>query len=184
MTSAKLSVGKAFLLQAKEDLIATKKLIREDSAEGTAPITKNNIKKHSPSTFFMLLQMVFEKLMKAHKYRNDYQINSARHEGASEHFSKYFNTLYRVDPKHRSKNSYHIIKVIQDLENAQPSIAKKKSSYEPQLEYPWENARGEICYPARDLPLVQKLNDNNFRIQVLACLKFAEAYANKLMTAL
>ena len=183
MTSAKLSVGKAFLMQAKEDLNATKKLIRKNKEEINKSITKNDIKNNSPSTFYMLLQMVFEKLMKAHKHRNDYQINNDKHEGATEHFSKYFNSLCRVDPKQRTY-CYHILKVIQDLENAQPSIAKKKFPHEPQLEYPWENERGEICYPAKDLPLVLKLNDNNFRFQVLASLKFAEAYANKLTTIL
>ncbi len=183
MISAKFSVGKAFLLQAKADLDATKKLICEDKGKGNQSFTKNDIKNNSPSTFYMLLQMVFEKLMKAHKHRNDYQINSDKHEGVSEHFSKYFNSLCRVDPKQRPY-CYPILKVIQDLENTQPSIAKKSSPHEPQLEYPWQNERGEICYPARDLPLVQKLNDNNYRFQVLASLKFAEAYANKLMTVL
>lgn len=181
MTSAKLSVGKAFLLQAKEDLDATKKLILDGKDERNNP--KYNIKKNSPSTFYMLLQMVFEKLMKAHKHKNDYQINSAKHEGAAEHFSKYFNTLCRVDPS-QSKYCYPILKVIQELESAQPSIAKKKSPHEPLLEYPWENEREEICYPAKDLPLVQKLNNFNFYRQVMKSLSFAESFADNLMTKL
>lgn len=183
MTSTKLSVGKAFLLQAKEDLNAAKKLIRKVKVEGNNSVVQNDIQNNSPSTFYMLLQMVFEKLMKAYKHRNDYQINHDQHEGSTEHFSKYFNSLCRIDPK-QGLYCYPILKVIQNLENAQPSIAKKKSHHEPLLEYPWENPRGEICYPARDLPMVQKLNDNNYRFQVLASLKFAEEYTTKLMKIL
>ena len=65
MTSTKLSVGKAFLLQAKEDLNAAKKLIRKVKVEGNNSVVQNDIQNNSPSTFYMLLQMVFEKLMKA-----------------------------------------------------------------------------------------------------------------------
>lgn len=60
MTPEKLSVGKAFLLQAKENLRATETLGHDISA--------------SPSTFCMLLQMVFEKLAKAYRHRQKFSI--------------------------------------------------------------------------------------------------------------
>ena len=164
MKTTKLSVGKAYLLQAKEDLSATQ------------AVGKNI--KQSPSTLFMLLQMVFEKLMKADNHRGDYTINNFNHKGAGSYFRKYFDAYIRT---HQNKGRYNrIVVLIQDLENAQPSIAKKISPNAPQLEYPWADKNGEICYPAKDLPLVQKLNNLNYAILVWETLKFAMEFANEL----
>ena len=71
--------------------------------------------------------------------------------------------------------------LIKTLENAQPAIAKRKSPHEPQLEYPWENSKHEICYPAKDFPLVQRLLAHTDDIRTAwEALKFTKAYINEL----
>ena len=72
--SNRLSVGQAYLFQAKEDLCAVRSLGRDIRL--------------APSSFFMMLQMVFEKLAKAAKYWKENHIPaSLRHEVADAHFS-------------------------------------------------------------------------------------------------
>lgn len=167
MSEGKLSVGKAFLLQAKEDLHATETLGHDISL--------------SPSTFCMLLQMVFEKLAKAYRHRHTYSIPSQlRHEIAGAHFNKTIDEIIRKNPQ---KHKYYkrIMGLIRTLEDAQPAIAKRKSVHEPQLEYPWENEKHEICYPAKDFPFVQRLLAHTDDIRTAwEALKFAKAYINEL----
>ena len=64
MMKSKLRAGQAYLFQAKEDLCAAR-ILGHDIAS-------------FPSTFFMLLQMVFEKLAKADKYWNDEHLPKKR----------------------------------------------------------------------------------------------------------
>ena len=171
MTAERLSVGKAFLLQAKEDLQATETLGHDISA--------------SPSTFCMLLQMVFEKLAKAYRHRQLYHIPAQmRHEITGAHFDKTIDEIIRKNPQ---KHKYYkrIMGLIKSLENAQPAIAKRKSPHEPQLEYPWENPKHEICYPAKDFPLVQRLLAHTDDIRTAwEALKFAKAYINELESSI
>ena len=166
----KLSAGQAFLLQAAEDLRASQ-IVGYDIVS-------------APSTFYMLLQMVFEKLAKAHKYWSHRQLpQRPGHEIADRYFSKVFDVLIRMKP---TKRKYYgsLLQLIKELEAAQPSVAQKCLPSMPMLEYPWENKQGEICYPARDLPLVQKLrsNGNNARSAWIA-LKFASEDIHELMRA-
>ncbi len=163
----RLSVGQAYLFQAKEDLCAVRYLGR-------------NIQL-APSSFFMLLQMVFEKLAKAAKYWKEKRLPaSLRHEAADAHFSKRIDAIIRMNPT-KQKYYNHLIALIKALEAAQPSVAKKVSPYTPMLEYPWENRSHSICYPARDLPLVQKLKgEQNYIISIWHALKFAQEYAKEL----
>ena len=165
--TGKLTVGQAYLLQAKEDLSAARILGKEiDSA---------------PSSFFMLLQMVFEKLSKADKYWNNKHLPAIlTHEGADVCFSKFIDVKTRMYPEKR-KYFNHLSGLIKTLEAAQPSIAKKISSNSPILEYPWEDKNSIIRYPARDFPLVQQIKSSQMnRIKSWAALKFAQEYVNEL----
>ena len=171
MTADKLSVGKAFLLQAKEDLSATQTLGHDISA--------------APSTFCMLLQMVFEKLAKAYRLRKMYSIPAhMRHEIAEEHFDKTIDEIIRKNPR---KHKYYkrIMGLVKTLEKAQPAVVKKKSPHEPQLEYPWENENHEICYPAKDFPFVQRLLAHTDDVRTAwEALKFAQEYVKELESSI
>lgn len=164
----KLTAGQAFLLQAKEDLHATR-MVGYDIIS-------------APSTFYMLLQMVFEKLAKAHRYWNYGQLPAkVGHEIADQYFSKVFEVLIRMKPSKRKY--YRLLRdLIKELEAAQPSVAKKSAPATPILEYPWEDRQKNICFPARDLPLVQKIKSNgNHALTAWAALKFATEDIGELM---
>lgn len=159
------TLGRAFLLQAFEDLRAAKML--------------GENMRIAPSTFCMLLQMVFEKLAKASFFKMVACVPPhPNHRGATEYFAKYFDAYLRF---HKNRGKYYLLmEMIRKLENYQPSIAKNKL-YSPQLEYPWVNAAGNICTPAEDLPLVQLiLNNNLFVIKMRPLLKLAEEHAREL----
>ena len=153
--------GQAFLEQAREDLKAAHAL----------PIQT------APSTFCMLLQMVFEKLGKA-----AYLLNGQHVAESHVAISKLFVVLKRAP-----KSMYiptvtpDVEQFIRDLENAQPSNAKARTleyhgnNVFQQLEYPWKDElNNQACYPARDLTLAQEIVRPRNTI-ASQCLKFASA---------
>ncbi len=162
-----ISVGQAYLFQAQEDLRAAKMVGSEIAS--------------APSSFYMLLQMVFEKLAKAYMYRNTNQLPKRfGNETADKHFSKIIDAMIRSNPSKRKYYKY-LIGLIKELEVAQPSIAKTISENTPRLEYPWEDKKHSLCYPARDLPLVKRFYaDENQARTAWAALKFAQEYIREL----
>jgi len=115
----------------------------------------------APSVLCMLLQMVFEKAAKAALLRSgQITVNKANssHKAAS--------TLIQILKRHRSYleaigsgNAFEwkdILPLVQELERANPQLSQQG----PHLEYPWEDPQdGSIRWPARDLPVVQRLSD-------------------------
>lgn len=145
----------AFLAQAKEDL-------RAAWAVQSA---------NCPSTFAMLLQMVFEKLAKA-AFAQSGGVPPRSHQVASRFF-----LLLRRHPAGQKKLQAwsHVEQFVRELEVAHPQVAKDCL---PQLEYPWvDPATGQVRCPASDLPLVRRIVNPRDRI-ALDCLKFATALAN------
>jgi len=141
-----------FLDQAKEDLAAA------------YAVTSS-----SPSTFCMLLQMVFEKLAKSAFARSG--MPPPRNHAAAAHF---FGMLRRFPSGRQLLTSNGRAEAfIVQLELAQPSVAKQNNLLE-QLEYPWEDAAGIVRTPCRDLALARRIADPKDRIGV-DCLKFASA---------
>jgi hypothetical protein len=63
-----------------------------------------------------------------------------------------------------------VLWVIVALETAHPQLAPPEG---PQLEYPWENAHGDIQWPARDLQVARALGDSR-RGLAPRLLRFAE----------
>jgi len=63
-----------------------------------------------------------------------------------------------------------VLWVIVALETAHPQLAPPEG---PQLEYPWENAHGDIQWPARDLHVARALGDSR-RGLAPRLLRFAE----------
>lgn len=134
----------AYLAQAHQDLIAARRLTG-----------------HAPSVLCMLLQMVFEKAAKGALLRSgQISISKARssHKAAS--------TLIQILKRHRKYlttigpgGSYQwkdVLPLVQELERSNPQLAQDG----PQLEYPWEDSSdGSIRWPARDLPIVQRMDD-------------------------
>ncbi len=97
-----ISVGQAYLFQAQEDLRAAK-MVGSDIAS-------------APSSFYMLLQMVFEKLAKAYMYRNTNLLPKRfGHEAADKHFSKMIDAMIRSNPSKRKYYKY-LIGLIKELE--------------------------------------------------------------------
>lgn len=146
------------LEQAREDLKAVNALV------ATAP--------DCGSTVCMLLQMVYEKLAKATITRNG-MANPRNHQVAT----RLFLLLDRhpaLPPALQVPRS--VRQFVDELENATPQIANLSDRSGgppwPRLEYPWEDAAGNVLYPARDLPLARRVKDPKDRI-LLDCLKFA-----------
>jgi hypothetical protein len=153
-----------FLEQAREDLKAAWTLHQGSS----------------PSTFCMLLQMVFEKLAKAAYARGGCAVPHTHHIVAH---------LFAVLLRHPAgakilQAGPNVRAFILELESCQPSIAKSLPQPCPQLEYPWEDPiRGTVCYPARDLPLLKRVKNPRERV-AQECLKFASAVEKQLATIL
>lgn len=151
-----------FLEQAREDLRA-------------AWAVHNS---QAPSTLCMLIQMVFEKLAKA-AYARSGQPYPRVHQAAP--------YLFQMLRRHRLgkeliQASPQVESFVQQLENAQPSIAGRQSPAWEQLEYPWEDATGAtILYPARDLSLARRVSNPRDLI-ALECLLFASALEKQLTT--
>lgn len=133
--------AKAYLEQAKEDLIAAK-----------------TIQLDAPSAFCMLMQMTFEKAAKAALLlKGEIQLEKALKTHAAA--SKLINAIkaYReYFPLPNTGSPYlwkDILPLVTQLERAQPALAGKKPPIQHQLEYPWENSFGEICWPAKHFPM-------------------------------
>lgn len=147
-----------FLEQAREDLRAAWAL----RAAGC------------PSTLCMLLQMVYEKLAKA-AFARQGQVVPKSHQAATVLWqmlirSRQGRSLVRSAPQ--------VGQYVEELELAQPSIAKKQAQPFAQLEYPWEDPLGTtVRYPAAHLPLARRIANPRDRIG-LDCLKFAQALSN------
>lgn len=132
----------AYLAQAEQDLTAAKAL------QGQAP-----------STLAMLLQMVLEKAGKAALLRSgQMQVPDITHT------HKAASTLIALLRRNRrylaelgDGNAFawnDVLPLVRELERAHPQLADGR----PQLEYPWEDPEsGEIRWPARDLPIAQRL---------------------------
>jgi len=141
-----------FLEQAKEDLSAAYAL------QAT-----------SPSTFCVLLQMVFEKIGKA-AFAGSGQVVPHDHEVAT----RFFAMLLRFpNGKRLLTSNGNAEAFIRQLELAQPSVAKRNSLPE-QLEYPWEDAAGIIRTPCCDLGLARRISNPRDRIAA-DCLRFASS---------
>lgn len=112
-----------------------------------------------PSVLAMLLQMVLEKLGKAALLRGGFmRVGSAQRTHAAA--PRMVQTLAR-DPRAcgqvgwkgwaPNKLRFQVAPIVQELEAAQPALAKGR----PCLEYPWEDSTGTVCWPAKDLPVLR-----------------------------
>lgn len=147
----------AYLAQAREDLAAAKEL------EGK-----------TPSVLAMLLQMVFEKLAKAALLRSGQaSLEQAKRSHAAA------SRMVAVMKRNREQletigNGYRyawkdVLPLVVELERAHPQLAAGK----PQLEYPWADAEtGQVCWPARDLPVATRLGAPN-SLAGMRLLRFA-----------
>jgi hypothetical protein len=132
----------------------------------------------------MLLQMTFEKLGKAALLRSGAMaIDTARssHKGAVrmvQLVARDKHACRRLGWK--PENVKRLVPIVDELERAQPALAKNS----PCLEYPWEDPRGNVQWPARHLPLLHsfKAKRGNHGIQLLKfgkglCTKFDEVFS-------
>lgn len=150
-----------FLEQAREDLAAAW-LVPPDKC---------------PSTFCMLIQMVFEKLAKAAYARSGLYVPRT-HRVASHLFL----LLLRHPSSGILRAGANVKAFVMQLEAAHPAVAGKQTPPWPQLEYPWEDTQaGRVCCSARDLPLIHRVTDPHDRI-ALDCLRFASAIEKQLHT--
>ena len=103
-----------------------------------------------PSAFAMLLQMVFEKLAKAALLRKgsiDIAWARSNHRAAGKMVKVVRLERDRLAPLGGSKVWEDVLRVVEALEQAHPSIPKDG----PHLEYPWANVQGEVAWPAREI---------------------------------
>ena len=113
----------------------------------------------APSTLAMLVQMVFEKFAKAALLRQQAVTTdwARRSHGSA---SRLLLVLRRqrglFEPLGGPQVWGDVLSVVDALERAHPQLASPQG---PQLEYPWENVRGEIQWPARDLGIAVALGD-------------------------
>lgn len=132
----------AYLAQASADLAAAKRVGGQ-----------------VPSVLAMLLQMVFEKMAKAALLRSG-QMTVHQAHGSHRAASRMVAVLKRNRSMlltlgggyaHAWKD---VLPIVVELERAHPQLAAGG----PQLEYPWEDpVRGDVRWPARDLPIAQRL---------------------------
>ena len=154
-----------FLAQAQADLDAARVLP-----------TQTSITVASASVFSMLLQMAFEKFAKAALLRSGsiaYSDAKSSHKGASRMVA-----AMRVQKKLMAPfGGPHIwtavFEVIEELERAQPSLAKAHQG--PQLEYPWQSSAGTVQWPGQDLPIASRFANPSSKL-VLHVLDFAEKF--------
>ncbi len=146
----------AFLEQAHADLLGLK-------AMGSA----------SPSAAAMLWQMVFEKYAKAALLRQrsvPRATVTTSHKAASRMLQSLRRQKTMFAALGGAKVWEDVLWVIVALETAHPQLAPPEG---PQLEYPWENAHGDIQWPARDLQVARALGDSR-RGLAPRLLRFAE----------
>jgi hypothetical protein len=158
-----------FLEQARADLHAANALS-----------VGNGISQHG-STLCMMIQMVYEKLAKAAYHRGNNNV-CYRHDL----IWYLFHQLARHPQGKRLLSQHSRVQgfVIQ-LEMAHPQVAKRFVERGglpyPQLEYPWENSQGTICWPEQHLSLARRVTDPKDRIG-LDCLLLATALEKQLFT--
>lgn len=127
----------------------------------------------APSTFAMLLQMVFEKFAKAALIRQgavSVQWASTHHGAASRMVQLMRRQRGILDPLGGHLPWHDVLEVVVSLEFAHPQLAGEDG---PQLEYPWQDVHGAICWPARDLRIAAELGDPR-KGRGLRMLRFAE----------
>lgn len=135
--------------------------------------------KHRGSTFCMLLQMIFEKLAKA-AYARSGQVVPRTHKAASHLFAV---LLRHPTGANILRTSPNVRAFVEQLENAQPSIACLAAQPCEQLEYPWEDpTTGTVFHPEADLGLAKRTRNNPQDRIALDCLRFASAIAQALPT--
>lgn len=133
----------------------------------------------SPSTLAMLLQMVFEKYAKAALLRaGTLSLKEVRtsHKAASKLLRILRGNKAFARSLGGAKVWEDVLGLIGELEDAHPQLASKGA---PQLEYPWEDARGNIQWPARDLHIARMLvkQSSGLRGRVLRFVKtFGERF--------
>jgi hypothetical protein len=155
--------AEGFLAQARADLEAARVLI-----------TQNAITASGASVFSMLLQMAFEKFAKAALLRSGaiaYSGAKSSHKGASTMVAAMRLQKNLIAPIGGPHVWTAAFEVIEALERAQPSLAKAHGG--PQLEYPWASVAGLVLWPARDLPIANRLSNPSSRL-VFHVLDFAE----------
>jgi hypothetical protein len=154
----------AFLAQANEDLQAAKQL-----------------KTSTSSVIAMLLQMVFEKAIKAARLRQGTLDlgNLHTHKVAA----KFLDGIKRQDDVRKAfgveaqEAWSKVIPIVTELERAHPHLIKDTG---PQLEYPWEDPlTDKVGWPARDLTIAKRLADPKSR-ELADVLKFASSLVTNL----
>lgn len=156
-----------FLAQAREDLAAA-----QAAYEAGAP-----------STYCMLMQMVFEKLAKA---------AFARAGGPVPRQHQVATRLVQVLRRAPGGGAVAIggaraLQAVQELEAAHPAVVadairRGTSPQYPQLEYPWENpGSGAIEWPAQHLPIARRVADPEDRVGA-DLLKTARAFVKRFNT--
>ncbi len=133
--------ARAYVAQAQEDIAA---------AKAVATV--------APSTFLMLMQMVFEKTAKAVLLAGD-RVPPKHLETSHVAISKVLTIIRRY---HREEYAAFGLKrmnlTIREIEMLHPQVAKRRGG--PRLEYPWRDpATGEIRWPAGHLPLSAQVID-------------------------
>lgn len=128
----------------------------------------------SPSTFAMLLQMVFEKFAKAALLRQgavtlEWAFTS--HGSASRMLLvlRRQRALFAVIGG--DKMWEDVLWAISEIERSHPQLAQSRA---PRLEYPWEDAQGVVRWPSRDLSIAVALGDPR-RALGLRVVRFAQA---------
>ena len=135
----------AFLAQATEDLTAAQAAFDADV----------------PSTFCMLMQMVFEKLAKAAFARAGAPAPQ-RHQVAARLIAVLRRTPGSAAIMIGGPHSLH---AVEELENANPSVVADAvrrclATQYPQLEYPWLNAAtNQVEWPGKHLPIARRVAD-------------------------
>lgn len=143
--------GNGFLDCASQDLEATKRMIATSSTG--LPM----------GSLAMLVQMVFEKLGKAYLFKHSITTQSQilRHDAGSRaltHIRQNSNWLGVPAPS--SFPWKGVLRVIKDLESANPSVAKR-SGITGCLEFPWEDSSTRaIQVPHRNLLVIHQLSLN------------------------
>jgi len=146
----------AYLAQARADLAGAR-------AMGGA----------SPSTFAMVIQMVFEKYAKAALLRqNAVALDWAKtsHGSASRMLLVLRRQRGILDSLGGPKVWEDVLSTIYSLERAHPALALQVG---PQLEYPWEDIHGVVRCPAKDLAIAKSMG-NPSNMLGPRVLRFAE----------
>jgi len=114
-----------------------------------------------PSTFCMLMQMVFEKLAKAAFARSGAPAPQ-RHQVAARLIA-----VLRRTPGSAAVmiGGSHTLSMVEELENAHPAVVadavrRGSTAQYPQLEYPWLNpATNQVEWSGRHLPIARRVAD-------------------------